>query len=121
MPERYLPVVLVEGVPVLVPFLVGDDLDTARNDGELKAARLGVRILRCCPEDLFMFRFNGAVIGPAEITHIYGGVVSYTAHRSGLPERIDTHYWFNFDLPIELIQGRTETNWRWSSNNATHL
>ena len=56
-----------------------------------------------------MFRFNGAVIGPAEITHIYGGVVSYTAHRSGLPERIDTHYWFNFDLPIELIrEGRNE-------------
>ena len=37
------------------------------------------------------------------------GVVSYAAHRSGLPERIDTHYWFNFDLPIELIRaGRNE-------------
>ena len=108
-PERNLPMDLEEGVPVQVPFLVGDDLDAARDDGELKAARLGVRILRTCPEDLYMFRFNDAVIGPAEITHIYGGVVSYTAHRSGLPERIDTHYWFDFDLPIELVkEGQNE-------------
>ncbi len=103
-PSRHLPVELEEDVPVRVPFLVGDDLEAARNDDELKAVRLGVRILRCCPEDLFMFRFNGAVVSPAEINHIYGGVVAYTAHRSGLPERIDTHYWFDFVLPCELVR-----------------
>ncbi len=108
-PKRHLPIELEEGMPRQVPFIVGDDLDAARTDGELKAARLGVRILRCCPEDLLLFRFNGTVVSPKEITHIYGGVVAYTAHRGGLPERIDTHYWFEFDLPCELVrEGRNE-------------
>ena len=38
------------------------------------------------------------------ISTFYGGIVSYTAYRSGLPERINTHYWFEFELPIDLVK-----------------
>ena len=34
----------------------------------------------------------------------YGGTVPYAAHRGGLPERIDTYYWFDFDLPLDLLR-----------------
>ena len=108
-PERCLPVDLEEGVPARVPFLVGDRLDDARNDGELKIVSLGVRIGHCCPEDDISFRFNGETVKPSESTHHYGGIVSYTAARSGLPERILTHFWFTFDLPHERVrEGKNE-------------
>ena len=102
-PERYLPVDLQEGVPARVPFLVGDKLDDARNDGELKGMTLGVRIGHCCPEDEISFRFNGERVTPSERTHYYGGIVSYTAARSGLPERILTHFWFTFHLSLDQV------------------
>ena len=108
-PERHLPVELEEGVPARVPFLVGDRLDAARNDSELYGARLGVRVVQCCPEDRLSFRFNGEEVSPSQTTHFYGGLVSYTAARGGLPERIDTHYWFAFDLPLDLVrEGQNE-------------
>ncbi len=97
-PTRSLPVDLKEGVPARVPFLVGDRLDDARQDGELLGAKLGVRIGHCCPEDDISFRFNGRPVTPSDRMHIYGGTVSYTASRSGLSERIPTHFWFLFDL-----------------------
>ncbi len=102
--ERYLPMDLEEGVPARVPFLVGDRLDDARNDGELKGVTLGVRIGHCCPEDEISFRFNNEHVTPSESTHYYGGTVSYTAARSGLPERILTHFWFTFHLSGDQVQ-----------------
>ena len=109
VPERYLPVDLEEGVPARVPFLVGDKLDEARNDGELQGATLGVRIGHCCPEDGISFRYNGETATPSETNHFYGGIVSYTAVRSGLPERVLTHFWFTFDLPLDRVkEGQNE-------------
>ena len=107
--KRYLPVELEPGVSARVPFRVGDPLDPARSDGELESVTLGVRVVQCCPEDEFLFRFNGEVVAPSRISHFYGGLVSYAAARSGLPERIDTHYWFAFDLPLGLVrEGRNK-------------
>jgi len=103
-PERHLSVDLEEGEPARVPFLVGDRLADARNEGELKGVTLGVRIGHCCPEDDISFRFNGETVTPSESTHHYGGIVSYTAARSGLPERILTHFWFTFDLDHDLVR-----------------
>ena len=108
-PERYLPGDLEEGVPARVPFLVGDRLDDARNDGELKGVALGVRIGHCCPEDDISFRFNGEAVTPSESNHVYSGTVSYTAARNGLPERLMTHFWFTFELPLDLVrEGQNE-------------
>ncbi len=108
-PKRHLPVDLEEGVPARVPFLVGDRLDEARNDDELEGATLGVRIGHCCPEDEISFRFNGETVTPYETNHVYSGTVSYTAVRSGLPERLMTHFWFTFKLPMDLVrEGQNE-------------
>jgi len=100
---------LEEEVPARVPFLVGDRLADARDDGELNDVTLGVRIGHCCPEDDISFRFNGETITPSDSSHHYGGIVSYTAARSGLPDRILTHFWFTFQLPISLVrEGKNE-------------
>ncbi len=65
---------------------------------------LGVRVVQTCPEDRLHFRFNGQDLSVAEaqVKTYYGGIVPYGASRLGLPERIDTHYWFHFDLPLAL-------------------
>ena len=103
-PERHLPKELEEGVGTAVPFLVGDRLREAEADGEVDGVELQVRILQHCPEDELAFTFNGTEISPARTSHFYGGLVSYGAARGGLPERIDTHHWFSFDLPSGLVQ-----------------
>ena len=54
---------------------------------------------------MLIFRFNNQIlsIDHATINTYYGGTVSYSAYRSGLPERIDTYYWFHFSLPLDLV------------------
>jgi len=104
--RRYIPETLQEGQSVRVPVSVGDNLDSARADRELDRTVLGVRIVQTCPEDRLVFRFNGSELplDKALIKTYYGGLVSYSAQRSGLPHRINTHYWFEFDLPLDLVQ-----------------
>jgi hypothetical protein len=106
---RPLPVRLEQDTRALVPFLVGDELEAARRDNELEGAALAVRVVQYCPRDELRFRFNGQAIAPARTRHFYGGLVAYGAWRAGLPPRIDTHYWFEFDLPLDLVrEGRNE-------------
>ena len=103
---RHLPITLQEGVPARMPVFVGDALDAARKDGELRSVSLGVRIEQTCPQDRLFFRFNGQELplNAARVRTYYGGTVPYAAHRGGLPERIDTHYWFHFDLPLDRVR-----------------
>lgn len=104
--DRYLPVNLEVGVPVRIPVYVGDALESARNDNELEEVTLGVRIVQTGMEDTLSFRINGNELsaGDAKISTYYGGIVSYGASRSGLPVRINTHYWFEFELPPGLVR-----------------
>jgi len=106
MPERYVPRTLEEGVTARVSVFVGDALDSARADDELERVTLGVRVVQTCPEDSLSFRFNGAdlPLDQARITTYYGGLVSYTVERVGLPLRILTHYWYHFDLPLDMTR-----------------
>ena len=105
-PERHIPVTLEEGVTARMPIRVGDGLDSARADNELEKVRLGVRVVQTCPKDRLSFRLNGAglPLDTAKISTYYGGLVAYGAHRTGLPQRILTHYWYHFDLPLELAR-----------------
>lgn len=103
-PGRVLPITLEEGDTATVPLLVGDDLAGARDDGELRALTLRVRIVQYCPEDELAFAVNGQTLRPMDISHFYGGLVAYSAHRGGLPERIDTHYWFAIDVPLGVLR-----------------
>ena len=107
--KRDLPVELEEGVSAPVAISIGDSLDAARADGELERVTLGVRIESTCPEDRLSFRFNGIELSldSARIDTFYGGIVSYMAnklHANQLPIRINTHYWFEFDLPLDLAR-----------------
>ncbi|MEW6750466.1 MAG: hypothetical protein AB1505_05745 [Candidatus Latescibacterota bacterium] len=101
---RHLPVTLAEGTPARVPLRVGDALGAARRDGELEGVTLGVRLVQHCPEDEVRFRFNGQPVAPSRVRHFYGGLVGYGAARAGLPPRIDTHHWLEFDLPLDLVR-----------------
>jgi hypothetical protein len=104
LPRRPLPIVLAESRPVTVPVQVGDRLASARADGAIRSARLGVRIVQHCSLDELTFDFNGHTLTPDRVEHFYGGLVSYTAARGGFPERINTHHWFYFDLPQEWLR-----------------
>ena len=109
--ERYLPQTLEDGVPAVVPLTVGDDLDAARSDGELKCVTLRVRIVQTGMEDELDFRFNDKplTIEERNVSTIYGGIVEYLMWSTGRDARIGTHYWFEFDLPIDLVrQGMNE-------------
>lgn len=103
---RVLPVVLEQDVPAQVPIFIGDVLSEALEDGELESVRLGVRIVQMNPLDNLNFRFNGKILSveEARVHTVYGGAVTWLAHKSELPELIDTYYWFDFDLPLDLVR-----------------
>ena len=108
-PERHLPAQLQQGGMANVAFTVSDGLRAAEQDGELDRVELGVRVVQYCPGDELSYKFNGTSILPDRTSHFYGGLVSYGAARSGLPGRINTHYWFHFDIPSQLVvEGRNE-------------
>ena len=104
--ERHLPKVLKQGETATVPIIVSDDVDAARDDDELERVTLRVRIVQTGMEDKLTFKFNGATltIEPRNVSHFYGGLVSYGIARAGFPERINTHYWFKFDIPVEAVR-----------------
>ena len=83
-------------------------MDSARADNELERVTLRVRIVQTGMEDTLTFKFNGATLTlePRNISHFYGGLVSYGIARAGFPERINTHYWFEFDIPVECRPSR---------------
>ena len=103
--RRHLPRTLTEGETAQVPVLVGDALDAARRDGELRQTTLGVRIVGACPEDGYSFRHERELPREdAKVSTFYGGIVAYFPVKVGMPQRINTHHWFEFDLPIDLLR-----------------
>jgi len=94
-----------QGVTATLPITVSDDVDSARADNELERVTLRIRIVQTGMEDKLTFKFNGAqlTLEPRNVSHFYGGLVSYGIARAGFPERINTHYWFEFDLPVESV------------------
>jgi hypothetical protein len=104
--SRQLPITLEEGMPATLNVFVGDDLDSARADGELVGFQLIVRILQVCHLDKIRFDVNEReyTLDQAENEWAYGGSVSYTAQRGGLPLRITSYNTFTLDLPVDAIQ-----------------
>jgi hypothetical protein len=107
--RRVLPAVLEEGAAVSASLEVRDRLGEARDDGELDRQTLGVRIVQTCPEDELSFRLNGQAVQPSRVTHYYGGTVAYFPVKVGMDERIDTHYWFWFELPLDIVREGANT------------
>jgi len=81
-------------------------LNAGRRDGELQQVTLGLRIVGACPEDRYSFRLNDSELAreDAKISTCDGGIVVYFPVKVGMPQRIETHHWFEFDLPIGLLQ-----------------
>ncbi len=103
---RQLPITLQQAVPAVISIYVGDGLDEARVDGELRRVTLGIRILQVCSNDALAFRFNGRQLSveQARAKWIYGGSVSYAAQRGGLPLRITSYLWYDFDVPLDAVR-----------------
>ena len=106
MPDRDIPCTLGQGDTGTVEILVSDDLESAISDGVLDSVRLGIRLVQPHPNDTIVFKLNGETlpIADAETSHYYGGTVPYFPVKTGMDMRINTHYWFEFDLPGELIK-----------------
>ena len=53
-----------------------------------------------------MYKINGHELSTdeAKVTHFYGGLVPYMPVKVGMPQRINTHYWFEFDVPPDVIR-----------------
>ena len=122
LPERVLPVTLDEGTNAVVNVPVSDDFDSAIEDDELESVTLGVRVVQPHPNDTITYRINGHELSTddAKITHFYGGLVPYMPVKVGMPQRINTHYWFEFDVPHEVIRRgdnvvevTMERRWEW--------
>lgn len=110
-PVRHLPVTLEDGVAARAPVYVGDALEAAIEDGELEKVTLGIRIVQPHPQDRLAFSFNGQRLSTneAEVSTYYGGTVAYFPVKLGMPNRINTHYWFEFELALDLVrQGENE-------------
>ena len=103
-----MPVNLEEGVVAEINLFIGDDLQKAKADIDVENIKLIVRILQVCPEDKLSFSFNGNQLDITETISksIYGGSVSYTAKRGGLPSRITSYDLFELDIDVnDVIQG----------------
>jgi hypothetical protein len=69
-PERQLPLTLEEGRSAAITILIADDVESARQDNEMREPLLTIRLSNFCVEDEVEFRFNGKIlpIEEAEIT-----------------------------------------------------
>ena len=107
-PHRECPVDLEEGKTARVNIRIEDDVESARDDGEMRKPILIIRFSFFCIEDEYEIRFNGQALSlsDAEITDERGlkmqtilvGSMSLQA-----PLGMSAH-WFRFALPIELVR-----------------
>lgn len=106
LPEREIPVTLDQGTTASVTVLVNDDLESAIEDGELLSVTLGIRLIQPHPNDTITYKINGHDLkqGDAKMTHFYGGLVPYMPTKVGMAGRINTHRWFEFDVPFDVIR-----------------
>ena len=105
--ERALPAKLEEGRTTRLDILIGDDLDSARDDGEIRKPVLTVRFAEFCVEDDIEIRFNGRVLPfeDAEITderatRILGRLRTLTVDA---PDTI-AGFWFRYRLDLDLLK-----------------
>jgi hypothetical protein len=105
--DRVLPAKLEEGKTASINILVGDDLEGARKDREMRKPILTVRFAEFCVEDDIEIRFNGKVLSldDAEMTderatRILGSLRTPSVDA---PDTI-AGFWFRFRLDIDLLR-----------------
>ena len=113
VPERAVPVVLKEGETATVPIHIADDLEVARQQGELRSPILTLRFANLCIEDDFEIRVNGKTLPreDAEVSQYRGVMVPGwdRLQQFGNPVAATNGFighWFRFRLPVDtLLQG----------------
>ena len=105
-PKRQLPVELEGGKTASIGIVVGDDLDGARADGEMRKPVLTIRFSFFCIEDEVEIRFNGRVlpIEEAEITDERAlSMPARPVNPIEAPLGFSAH-WFRYKLDIDLLK-----------------
>ena len=104
---RALPAKLEEGETTRIDILVGDDLDSARNEREMRKPVLTIRFAEFCVEDDIEIRFNGEVLPfeDAEITDERATRILGRLRTPGV-EAPDTiaGFWFRYRLDLDLLK-----------------
>ena len=101
----------MEGETISVPVVVSDDLDSAREDGEMRPPVLTLRFAYFCVEDDVEFRFNGHDLDRdgAEITDERALWLPLSPRGSpfeGSHSGMSVH-WFRWQLDVDsLREGR---------------
>ena len=102
---RQLPVQLEEGKTAAIKILVADDMESARQDGEMRSPILTIRFSFFCIEDDVEIRFNGRILPreDAEITDERDLIIPVTLQGEiGAPLDMSAH-WFRFKLDPDLL------------------
>ena len=100
-----LPIILEENTPETFQIKISDDIDSAMETNSISDIKLRIRIVQTGLEDNIEYKFNNEPISP-EINRtetFYGGLRSSESVRAGMAQRINTHYWFEFEIPKTLV------------------
>ena len=103
--KEQLPIILKENTPETFQIKVSDDIEFGIETNSISDIQLRIRVVQTGLEDRIEYKFNKKSISP-EINRtetFYGGLRSSEAVRSGMAQRINTHYWFEFEIPINLV------------------
>ena len=107
-PQRQLPLDLVEGKTERAEICVADDLESAREDGEVRPPILTLRFFSFCIEDGIEFRFNGRVLPweEAEITDERALTiqVKLAGNMSVQAPLGSSAHWFRFKLGLDELK-----------------
>ena len=104
-PARILPAPLEPGQTTRIPIVVADDLDAARQDGEMRPPLLTIRMSDFCVEDEIEIRFNGLVLPLAEATITDERATRILARMRSPVNAPDAFggYWLRYTLPVDLL------------------
>ncbi len=105
-PQRQLPARLEEGETTAVSILVSDDIESAKQDGEMREPVLTIRFSEFCVEDEIEIRFNDKVlpIAEAEITDERAMRIQGTFLKPlEAPDSMAAH-WFRYMLDVDLLK-----------------
>ena len=107
-PERQLPLEIKEGETAAINVWVADDVESAKNDGEMRKPILTLRFSFFCIEDEIEFRFNGRVLPweEAEITDERALTIQVKLAGSmhiQAPLGMSAH-WFRYQLELDDVK-----------------
>lgn len=105
-PKRHLPAPLQSGETIRLPIVVSDDLESARDDGEMRSPELTIRFANLCIEDRFGIRFNDTdlPLDQAEVTDERATRIPVSLRTNVDAPLAFGGHWFRFRLDVGLLK-----------------